>query len=70
MEQKEKWIYVGESTDWFIKGKIYAEDNTYTQGNETLKKAYDNSKCKIFVGEGGQPNLFTNGVWKTEFYKL
>lgn len=70
MEQKAKWVYVGETHDLFIKGKIYAEDNTYTQAQMTIKHAVEQGKCKIFLGEGGQPVLFEPKVWTKEFYKL
>lgn len=70
MEQKAKWVYIGESTEWFVKGKIYAEDKTATYDNETLRKAYDEGNCKIIIGERGHRTLFVNRAWTKEFYKL
>lgn len=70
MEQKAKWIYIGESTDLFIKGKIYAEDNTPTQHNKTLKHVVEDGMGKIFIGEGGKRSLRGFHKWTTEFYKL
>lgn len=70
MEQKAKWVYIGEVHNDFTKGRFYSEDYTDIHEMKVLKKAVELFGCKVFRGDKGERVLLTKSFWQLNFYRL
>lgn len=83
MEQKAKWIYIGESDEFFTKSKFYPEidraSTKYGDMTEEQFRAHIDSfeidkpmedGYKFFIDNDGEPHIMDKEVWQIKFYRL
>lgn len=84
MEQKAKWIFIGETTEFFTKSKFYPEiDRESTEwggipedvfisiinGEFEVEHPIDEN-YKFFIDNEGEPHLMDKEYWQMNFYRL
>ncbi|QEM43199.1 hypothetical protein CHOTACABRAS_145 [Bacillus phage Chotacabras] len=84
MEQKAKWIFIGESTEYFTKSKFYPEiDRESTEWGGISEEAFIDivnnefevehpidEHYKFFIDDDGEPHLMDKEFWQINFYRL
>ncbi|AMW62187.1 hypothetical protein PHRODO_146 [Bacillus phage Phrodo] len=84
MEKKAKWVYIGETNEFFTKSKFYPEiDRASTEFGifseeefiNTINDVYELERpltegYKFFIDGDGEPHLLDKEFWQINFYRL